>query len=106
MKEYFPGIHRFDVNDEDEYILFIIRYDKDINKYGFALNSAQGFKSSTDAERAYELIKDILYPTRFERPTDMFYEAMLSKKSQCFFIDGYWRPYSNIPIESENDKIL
>lgn len=107
MKEYFPKyLHRFDVNDEDEYILFIIRYDKDINEDGIVLNSAQGFVNEVDARKAYKLVDEILRLTHYEYPTDMYYDACLLKKSQCFFIDGYWRPYINIVIENENDKII
>lgn len=107
MKEYFPEFfHRFDVKDDDEYIVFIIRYDKDINEYGIALNSAQGFSNESDAERANDLLNGILRFTSFENPTTISYESRLYKKDSCFFIDGYWRPYTNISIENENDKIL
>ena len=93
------------MKDDDKFVVSIIRYDKDINERGAAINSMQGFSNREDASRARQLLKDLLKLTRYEMPTNMFYDAEMSEKKAGSFPDGYWNHF-DIPIENENDRIL
>lgn len=107
MKEFMPKwFHRFDVDDEDEYLVFVVRYDKDINKYGGAINSCVGFVNEKDAMKACRFMEEMLKLTQYEKPTHIFYGAQRYKKSDCVFVDGYWKPSIWSQIENENDIIL
>ena len=96
------------VKEDDEWILFVIRYQKDIEPDGVAVNSAFGFKnedSAREAGRAFDAWLDGFMINGYT-----FYRTFPMKKENCFFDGRYWKPNERIIIDPihvhERNKVL
>ena len=96
----------FDVQEEDEWILFIYRLNKTINERGAVVHSAFGFKTKQSAQDAEGMLSEWLDSVEIYDGNDLsFFKAQVKEKSGCILDGDCWKPHELAYIDPDTYEL-